>query len=391
MLLESIQVGSMPLKNRVVMLPMHFGMDLGSEQAREFYIERARGGVGAIVTAATHLDLFLSDDAKSTAEEHPFFKGLCSLAKAVHEAAPGSLGVKIGVQLLQLNHYRELAGNYEAINAKDEGEWVAPSARVEPNPNIHPVAPGTELREITLEEVEQVIANFAMAAVKVRDAGFDFVEIHACHGGLPCQFFSPIDNRRSDRYGGDLFRRMEFGIACVKSTRAAVGQDFPLFFRIGAEDDCAGGTTLFDSRKYAIELEKAGVDCFDVSMGVSSNRRYFINISPGPKEPMGTYVYLAEALKQAVKVPVIAAGRINTPEIAEAVISEGKADLVGLGRQLVADPMWPKKAIEGRTEDILVCDSCNQNCWSRSRYATTSSKPSLCHSNPRAGRELEMA
>ena len=380
-LFEPITIRGMVLKNRIVMLPMRFGMDLSSPQARAFYAERARGGCGAMVTAATDVSLFV--DAKKRGQSKSVLSDLGSLsqlAKEVHEASLGTLETRIGVQLLQLNNY-----------GVGRGEWLAPSPRIEPTPSIHAAPPGAEMRQLTNEEIEHTIAGFAQAASGVRDAGFDFVEIHACHGSLPSQFLSPIDNRREDSYGGSLAGRMKFGIECVKGMRAAVGDDFPVFFRIGAADDRPGGLELTDSVPYAVELEKAGVDCFDVSTGISIHRPRFVTISPTARQPMGTYVHLAQAVRQAVKVPVIAAGRINTSEIAGGILEEGKADLTGLGRQLIADPMWPKKTMEGHLDEIILCDSCNRYCWRNSGYVKMSPGVPICHRNPQAGREWEAA
>jgi NADPH-dependent 2,4-dienoyl-CoA reductase/sulfur reductase-like enzyme len=213
------------------------------------------------------------------------------------------------------------------------------------------------MRELTVEEIHSIALKFALAAVGAKLAGFDFVELHGAHGYLLSQFFSPAFNRRTDEYGGDLAGRMRFAVECVSTVRTAVGEDYPIFFRIGAWEDMADGIKTKQAVKFAAELESAGVDVIDVSVGYISEPGS--GASPGPDKPMGTFVYLAEAIKKTVKIPVVAVGRINTPEIAESILAEGKADLIAIGRQLIADPLWPKKVAAGQAEDIIPCLSCN--------------------------------
>jgi 2,4-dienoyl-CoA reductase-like NADH-dependent reductase (Old Yellow Enzyme family) len=173
------------------------------------------------------------------------------------------------------------------------------------------------------------------------------VEIHGAHGYLVCQFFSGADNRRTDRYGGNLEGRMRFGLAMVQAIRQTVGEKFPILYRLGAEEKRPGGITLRQSRVFAKQLQKAGVDAFDISIGLPAGGKPF-NASPGPKAKMGTFVHLSEAVKQEVTVPVMAVGRINRPEVAEAILTEGRADWIGIARQLIADPQWPQKVSDGR-------------------------------------------
>jgi NADPH-dependent 2,4-dienoyl-CoA reductase/sulfur reductase-like enzyme len=213
------------------------------------------------------------------------------------------------------------------------------------------------MRELTVEEIHSIVLKFALAAVGAKLAGFDFVELHGAHGYLLSQFFSPAFNRRTDEYGGDLAGRMRFAVECVSTTRAAVGEDYPIFFRVGAWEDMADGIRTKQAVRFAAELERAGVDVIDVSVGYLSEPGS--GASPGPDKPMGTFVHLAEAIKKKVTIPVVAVGRLNTPDIAEALLAEGKADLVAIGRQLIADPLWPKKVGAGQTEDIVPCLSCN--------------------------------
>ena len=376
-LFEPITIRGMELKNRIMMLSMGGLVGYSGRASRAWYVERARGGAAAIITSGTLPDLLISDDAwGQPGSADAFVDGLHRLTDDVHEA-----GVKMGMQIWHGNFLRAGAGYFGAATqeqAATGGDAVAPS-------------PGEGMREITVAEIESIIAHYAAAAARIREAGFDFVEVHGAHGYLLCQFFSPLENRRSDKYGGNLGGRMRFGIECMRAIRQAVGNDFPIFFRIGARDARPGGTTLEDAIAYAREMEKAGADAFDVSVAcVNKLGRGAIAFSPGRKEPVATFVPLAEAIKKNVSVPVIGVGCINTPELAEDILLKGRADLIGLGRQLIADPFWPKKVFEGRTNEIMSCDYCNANCFSfvpgRPKLKPSAS---LCRVNPRAGHESE--
>lgn len=175
---------------------------------------------------------------------------------------------------------------------------------------------------------------------------------------------------------------MRFGLECVAAMRAASGTDYPIFYRLGAWEDMAQGITLDESGRFASELEKVGADVIDVSLGGITGPCFIA--SPGSEQPEGTFVSLAEAIKGNVTIPVIAVDRFRTPEVAEAVVAEGKADMVAVGRQLIADPHWPQKVTDGRAEDILPCISCNA-CF-ETGFASTGLR---CSVNASAGRELE--
>jgi len=334
-LFEPLTVKSMVLKNRIVMPPMLVGVGYRGQRARSYYGERAKGGVSAITVAGTSVDLFVSDDAWGRpGGVAAFAEGAHLLTETVHQA-----GAKIGVQLWYGNHFPAGAGE-----ADSRGVPVAPSPR-------------GEMRALTISEIEEIFSRFARGAVKAREIGFDYAEVHGAHGYLICQFFSPADNHRSDKYGGDLAGRMRFGIDCVKAMRQAVGENYPLLFRLGAWEDRPDGVNIDDSTKFAVELEKAGVDVLDISVGATT--RPESSAISGAVEPEGNLVPYAAAIKKKVGVPVIGVGRIKTLAFAESVLTEGKADLIAVGRQLIADPFWPRKVAEGREDEIVPCISCN--------------------------------
>jgi 2,4-dienoyl-CoA reductase-like NADH-dependent reductase (Old Yellow Enzyme family)/thioredoxin reductase len=334
-LFEHITIRGMTLKNRIIMPPMQVSLGFRNARAQAYFTERARGGVGAIITPATSVDSFIFDDAWGRAGGAArFINGARLLVNAVHDA-----GAKVGIQLWHGNYLPQGIGMMDT-----RGQPVAPS-------------PKEEMRELTVDEIHSITLKFALAAVGAKLAGFDFVELHGAHGYLLSQFFSPVFNRRTDEYGGSITGRMHFALECVSTTKAAVGGDYPIFFRIGAWEDMADGIKVEEAVQFAAELEKAGVDVIDVSVGHLDEPGFIA--SPGPDKPMGTFAHLAEAIKQKVTIPVVAVGRINTPEIAEALLVKGKADLVAIGRQLIADPLWPTKVAAGQIEDIVPCISCN--------------------------------
>ena len=361
-LFEPIIIRGMTLKNRIVLPAMQLMLGLRNSRARAFYLERARGGVGAIIMCATSVDLFLEDAAWGRPDGvHRFMEDMRSFTREFREA-----GARIGIQLW---HGNQLPAGSGAVMVPG-GQWVAPSTV-------------DEKRALTLEEVQSIIHKFALASAAARESGFDFIEVHGAHGYLVCQFFSGADNKRTDQYGGDLQGRMRFGLETVSSIRQAVGNDFPIFYRIGAEEKRAGGITIKESQAFALELEKAGVDAFDVSIGLPTGR----NASPSKRAKMGTFVFLAEAIKKVVSVPVMAVGRINLPEVAESILEGGRADLIGIARQLVADPEWPNKVKEGRAGEIVACNSCNA-CFMPLKSSTWKPGDPICMVNERAGREV---
>ncbi len=365
---EPITIRDMEIRNRIVYPAIQMNVGLTNRRARAYYAERARGGAGLIISGVLSIDNLACEELWGGAEGLvSFVERLRLLTDQVHEA-----GARMGVQLWHGNYFPAGRGGELAGQGDPDSDKVAPSPR-------------EDMRQLTIPEIESIIYRFAKAAGKARQAGFDCVEVHGAHGYLPCQFSSPEHNQRTDKYGGDLTGRMKFGIDLVTAIRAWVGPDFPIFFRLGAFED--NGSIQPDSITYAQELERAGVDCLDVS--ISGWGR--VPASPPKRNPMGTWVFLAEAIKKKVNIPVIAVGRINTPEVAEDILSQGQADMVAIARQLIADPFWPKKVLEGRFNEVVSCDSCNINCSpARASFNLPEGAP-LCKFNERVGRELEVA
>jgi 2,4-dienoyl-CoA reductase-like NADH-dependent reductase (Old Yellow Enzyme family)/thioredoxin reductase len=237
-------------------------------------------------------------------------------------------------------------------------------------------------RTLKIEEIEDLIEAFGQAARRSLAAGFDAILIHAAHGYLIHQFLSPLSNTREDRYGGTFARRLRFLQEVVRRCQEVVGKEYPLMVRISASEFIPGGITLKEGQKIAGYLEKWGVKAIHVSGGTHDTVE--MEIQP-MAIPRGCLVHLAEGIKKAVKIPVGTVGRIVDPKMAEEILQQGKADLITLGRALLADPEFPRKAQEGRDEDIRPCIGCLQGCRDRLYQGL----PITCLVNPQAGFEKE--
>jgi 2,4-dienoyl-CoA reductase (NADPH2) len=260
-----------------------------------------------------------------------FAPGLSKLAAAIREGK--------ALAALQINH----AGRFARVV-----DPVAPS----PVPTF-----GRTPRELSRREIAAIQRKFASAARRARDAGFDLVELHGGTGYLLAQFVSPRTNRRSDAYGGSLENRMRFPLETLKRVQDAVG-DFPVGYRFLAHEWLPDGLEPTESVAFARVLSENGIAYISV-MGGTYESFFLPEIVRISKKP-GFMVPLAQAVKKHVSVPVIAAGRISTPKLADAIIEKGKADLIGLARMLWADPLWVKKARQGRAQDIVACSPrCN--------------------------------
>lgn len=369
-LFERVRIRTLELKNRIVMPPMGTNLagDFGSVTDRliDYYVERAKGGASLIIVENTAVDWpgGKAIPISLRIDNDKFIAGFNDLVEAVHLA-----GAKI---CLQLQH----AGAQGSMTYSSEGaRLVAPS-------DVPCLATGGEIpRPLTIEEIEEIEEKFAAAARRCKAAGFDAVEIHGAHGYLLMQFMSPFYNRRGDRYGGTFENRMRFPLEVVNRTRAAVGEAYPVIYRISADEYIEGGLTLKDAKRAAVLLQQASVDCIHVSAGVYDSVHMMM---PGMGAPDGIHMELVHGIKSVVDVPVIGGTKLRTAALAEQVVQEGKADLVAFGRPLIADPEMPKKVAEGRVEDICPCIYCN-DCAGRIHRDLRIG----CYVNPAVGRERE--
>lgn len=357
-LFEPITIRGLTIRNRIIMSPMGLNLGYKSRRMDDFYLARARGGVGAIIIGAVMPG---------------FSPSIIERFKRMNDEIRQT-GCKIGVQFY---HSNRLPFTMDLFS----GELIAPSAKTEGYPpRKFSINAGDTFRALTIPEIESIIERYAKAAADAKEAGFDFVEFHNAHGMLPCQFFSPTTNQRTDKYGGSLQNRMRFSLEVVQAMRAAVGKDFPITARQPGVDKVPDGFTIEEGIAFAQEMEKASIDLLNVSIGVPPFASGYI---PAGDDPIGTFVDLAAGIKEHVNIPVSATGRIKDPQVAEKIISQGKADMVAIGRQMIADPNWAQKAMEGKVSDIAKCIDCH-SCF---EIALTSHVE--CSINYAAGREIE--
>ncbi len=365
MLFDPIKVGSMELKNRICMPAIHhcYTPDgLVNERLVNYYQTRARGGAALLTIGGCTVDRIGGGPMMIGLHDDSFIEGLTALTSAVKSA-----GAKVAAQLYQAGRYtHSMFSGQQAL---------APSAIASRFTRETP-------REMTLEDIEMVIENFADAALRTKKSGFDAVEIIASAGYLICQFLSPVTNQRTDQYGGSWENRSRFGLEVIKRVREKVGADYTIIIRLSGNDFIPGSNTNREAAAFAVELEKAGVDCFNVTGGWHETRVPQIT----GELPRGGFAYLARGVKEAVGVPVIASNRINDPLAAEQILKNGLADLVNLGRPLIADPDLPIKAQQGRLQSIRRCIACNQGCMD----SVFTLQDVFCTVNPLAGREHEI-
>ncbi len=345
-LFERFKLGKLELKNRIVMGEIGArGNEEGYADDRliNFYAARAAGGAGLIIVGGSCIHYEQSEHPSSLQfTDDKYIPALARLTKTVHDAADG---VKVAVQFLHPG--RGLFRMRRPIS----GHAIAPSAIAQ----LHGAMP----REMTIDEIWDVIEKFAEGARRARDAGFDAVEPHGAHSYLIQQFLSPYSNKRTDEWGGGPERRVRFACEIIKRTKQKCGHDFTVGFKVNGDDFLAEGTPgihISDVKQFVPYLEKAGMDYLIIS---STHQDAVIPWSIQPySAPPGCLVPFAEMVKEVATVPIGAIGRINTPELAEWILEQGKADFIGLVRPLMADAEWPKKAQEGRPEDIRQCVAC---------------------------------
>lgn len=366
-LFEPIVINRLAVKNRIAMPAMHLNMARNFEvtdRLVDFYAERARGGAGMITVGYATVDELSGNPGNIGAHGDAFVAGLARLAAAIRDNGARSS--------VQLNH----AGRYNHSLLLGGRQPVAPSA-------VASRLTGETPRELAQGEIQQIVGRFSDAARRVKEAGFDAVEILSGTGYLVSEFLSPITNRRNDAYGGSLENRMRFGLEIVRAARAAVGRQFPLLVRLNGDELMKGGSSRQELQEYAARLAGEGVDALCVNVGWHEARVPQIVAAV----PRGAFAYLARGVKERVGVPVIASHRINDPGVARDLLADGMCDMVAMGRALIADPWLPEKARTGRERDIVHCVACGQGCFDN----LFKMKAVECLCNPRAGYEKQRA
>lgn len=325
-MLQPIKVGKLTLNNRLVMPPMATSKAEAdgkvSQDIIDYYAEKSEGGYISliIIEHSFIMPVGKASEQQMSIAEDSMVERLKDLAEVIHKN--GSKAV------MQINHAGSAASEEVIGNTP-----VGPSAV--PNPRR-----GNIPRELTAAEIADVVQGFTKAARRVKEAGFDGVEIHSAHGYLLNQFFSPLSNKRTDEYGGDIYGRIHIHIQIIEAVRIEVGDDFPILLRLGASDFIDGGITIEDSQIAAREFEKAGISMLDISGGFSG---YNVADLAGHQ---GYFAPLTEAIKKVVSIPVILTGGITDINTAEQLLAEGKTDLIGVGRAILKDSKWAQKSIE---------------------------------------------
>lgn len=361
-LLSPLDLGFTTLPNRVLMGSMHIGLEEvenGFERMAAFYAERARGGVGLMVTggiAPNDAGCTFPGGAKMTTEAEAAQHA--QVTSAVHAA-----GGRIAMQILHFGRYAHHPG------------LVAPSAIKAPISGFTP-------RELTDDEVESTIEDFVTAAALARSAGYDGVEIMGSEGYLINEFIAAETNHRDDRWGGPYENRVRFPVEIVRRVRERVGSDFILIYRLSMLDLVPGGSSLEEVVQLAREIEAAGATIINTGIGWHEARIPTIATSV----PRGAFTWVTEKVRGAVSVPLVTSNRINTPEVAEQILAAGRADMVSMARPFLADPDFVAKASEGRADAINTCIGCNQACLDH----IFSGKVTSCLVNPRACHETEL-
>ncbi len=345
---SKLTLKNMSLRNRLVLPPIttNYGSSKGivTQDILDFYKERAKD-VGLVIVEATSVhsagrivpgSLGLWDDSQVS--------GMAKLVKTIHKQG--------AIAVIQLNH----AGS-RCTPVKTKRHGFSPSG-VAFRPDVEPIIMNTE-------DIEQLIRDFSRAAVRAEKAGFDGVEIHGAHLYLLSQFLSPLTNKRDDRYGGNAKGRATLALEIVKEVRKNLAPDYPIFFRINAEERILGGQTLEDAVIIGRLLKDAGVDVFDVTLIAQggwkedNGEKFLVGSSALPKDqPSGANVALTLAFKKEIGLPVIAVGKFGIGEAAVNAVKNENIEMIALGRQMICDPKTAKKMLEGNDQDIIPCDEC---------------------------------
>ena len=365
-LFTPINIKGMEVRNRIVMLPMTTGYceldETVGPRFINFFAERAKGGAGLIIMPFSPIRS--GSPVVPGLFEDRFIPGIRNLTSTLH-----GLGAKASAQFILSYHVEFQPGRPEIVA---------------PSPVFNQIMRAMP-RELTVEEIKLIVKEYGKSARRAREGGFDAVEVLVGGGYLLNRFLSPISNKREDEYGGSLENRMRIILEIIAEIRREAGEDFIYGCRLNVEEQMAGGHTIRESTGVAKVLEKAGIDILNTYTGWHEAPLPTV----APSLPRGAFMHLARQIKESVGIPVIAANRINDPFIAERILAEGCADMVGMARALLADPELPNKAREGRADEIVQCLACS-NCLSEIMgcYRKWGQPVSTaCTVNPLMGRE----
>jgi mycofactocin system FadH/OYE family oxidoreductase 2 len=364
-LFTPFNIGNVTIKNRIVFLP-HFNAlssDDGMPTERDalYFAERAKGGAGLIIMYGVACTLSGKMSQKFIHGWDPnIVPELSKYAEGVHQHGSKIFG--------QINH-----GGHTTLQNPPQ-LLFAPTQMPEPSSPFN-------TKEMEIEDIQEVIEGFAQTTLNFKRAGFDGVEIKVAHDGLLRSFVSEFFNKRTDQYGGSFENRLRFPMEVIAAIRNAVGEDFPLGIRLCLDEYTAWGYGLDFGLKLAKAFEETGqVSYINTDAGTFSS--FYMEIPPAAV-PKGFAVHMSAALKDVIKLPIIAFGRINDPHQGETILANGQADFIGMARPLIADPELPNKAMQGLADDVRACIDCNDGCI----FQVMQEKAIRCIHNPAAGRE----
>jgi len=361
-------IGSMTVRNRIVMAAMHLGYaedGYVTERMIRYYEECARGETGLIVCGGFKVHRlggggmgFLSID------DDKYIPAMAALNERLHFH-----GAKTAAQLFHAGRY---AFSFTIDGEQPVSSSAIPSRLTRETP-----------RELSIPEIREIEEAFVAAAIRARAAGFDAVEIIGSTGYLISQFLSPLSNQRRDSYGGSLQNRARFGIEVIQAIKQGCGADYPVIMRHSGTELMEGGNSIMESIEIARLFERAGADAVSIQIGWHESRTPTVAASV----PHGAFTFLARKIRSSVAVPVMTCNRITDPALAESILEDGDADFIAMARALNADPHFSKKAREGRFDEIIPCTGCNEGCLDR----IFTGQPSTCMNNPVRGNEEEFS
>lgn len=366
---QPIKIGNMEIRNRFVVPPMGTNYansdSTVSQRLIDYHAERAKGGFGLNIVEVTAV----SPTGKAIINQPGLWNddqidGYRRLAEVCHEH-----GAKVAVQLHHAGR-QTMSPNINGMQPVSSSPIPCPVCKDIP-------------REMTTEEVYEMIENFIDAAERAKKANIDAVEVHGAHGYLIAQFMSAYSNKRVDEFGGSFENRMRFPLMIIKGIRRRLGNGYPILFRISGDEKVTNGRNIAETRAICKLVEEAGVDALHVTSGVYGSQDWIFGASDFPVAYMTNFT---EEVKKTVSLPVITAGRINEPHIAEELVASGRVDMVSIGRQSIADPHFPNKILSGMIDEIAPCIGCHQGCSEQMFIGNLTS----CVVNPFVGKEQIM-
>lgn len=379
-LFSPLRIGNFEVPNRVCHVPTDISSANAdgsiNERVIRYHEEVAKGGCGLIIVGASSPDKATGRPTVTCVcvDEDPLIPGLAELAEGMHRH-----GARCAVQI-QAPGRQAAWPRKNLLSASDQVIDIPGSAGHEVV-YAEELAKGKSIRAMTVEEIYELVEKFAEGAWRVQQAGFDCVELHAAHGYLIAQFMSPYVNKRHDRFGGSFLGRMRFVLEIVARIQHKCGRDFPVGIRYSGVEWVPGGRELDETVQAAQLLEERGVAFVDISAGIFEAPA---SVMDPMYYPQGWNTYTAEEVKRHVKIPVITSHTLRDPDYCERILAEGKADLVGLSRQMIADPYWANKAFVRKPQEIRKCISCLVGCWQESLMIKRHMR---CSINPAVGDE----